>query len=177
MNSDDRDEKQRPQSAGERYAPAPSGQSKEKLLEDAIEQVGPFYGRERQVHGPALSLTLKLKNGNAKTLEYAHRCEMDYDGERIELFYSTGVKVTIAGNHLQALYDDLAAHRVVWIESRETLHALKQLRSDVTGQELPVVLDIIVERGRLDVDTGTWQPASGRWNAQLQVWEPARMLN
>ena len=112
-----------------------------------------------------------------KTREYAHRCEMDYDGERIEMFYSTGVKVTVVGNHLLALYNDLAAHRVVWIESRETLHALKQLRSDVTGHELPVVLDVIVERGRLDADTGTWQPASGRWNAQRQVWEPAHLLN
>lgn len=176
MSIKDRDEKQRPQSAVERYA-SPGSKGGSRGLEAAIEQVGPFYGREREVRGPALSLTLKLKNGNAKTLEYAHRCEMDYDGERIELFYSTGVKITILGNHLQPLYDDLAAHRVVWIESRETLHALKQLRSDVTGQELPIVLDIIVERGRLDVDSGTWQPAAGRWNSQLQVWQPDRLLN
>ena len=110
-------------------------------------------------------------------MEYAHRCEMDYDGEQIEIFYSTGIKITIAGNHLQLLYDDLATHRVVWIESRDTLHAFKEIRSDVTGKKLPLVLDITMERGRLDVDSGTWQASPGRWNSQSQTWEASRMLN
>lgn len=168
------DSKRRPTSAVERYAGTDRGET------DATnpEHVGAFYRREREVKGPALSLSLKLKNGNRKTVEYAHRTEMDFDPETgIEMFFTTGVKITIKGKHLEQLYEDLALHKVIEIRSLDQLHAFKEVKSDVTGKALPVVLDVIVERGRIDVDTGLWQPSPGQWDTSRQSWIPNRVLN
>ena len=172
MSTDDHDGKSRP-SAVERYAV--QRQSSPDDDGDKSEYTGPFFKREKTARGPALALTLLLKNGNKKTVPYHLLLEMDYDpdGAGIDLYYSTGVKVTIRGLHLSSLYDDLAEQRILEIRSIDKLHAINEHRkNEINGRDLPLIENIEITRGMIDVDTGVWKPASGTWNSQNQQWQP-----
>ena len=128
MSIDDRTDKGRP-SAVEKYADSSSQSrpSRERPTDegDNPEEMGPFYTREKEVRGPALALTLLLKNGNRFSIDYAHRMEMQFDADLgIEIIYGTGVKITIRGLYLGKLYDDLAQNMVLTIRSMDKLHAV-----------------------------------------------------
>jgi hypothetical protein len=176
MSIDDRDDKGSRTSAVQRYA----SQRQPSPDDDEPENTDPFFKREREVRGPALALTVLLKNGNKKTVPYHLLIEMDYDPETtgIELFFSSGVKITIRGLHLSSLYDDLAEHRILEIRSIDKLHAYNEHRkNEVNGKALPFVEDIVIERGIIDVDSGVWKPAPGTWNSKNQQWQPTGLLN
>jgi hypothetical protein len=94
----------------------------------------------------------------------------------IVIYYSSGVKITVVGLHLAALYRDIAEHRILEIRSMDTLVALHEHQKDeVTGKDAPLVQDVVIERGMIDADTGVWKSAEGVWNARNQEWQPSRM--
>jgi hypothetical protein len=147
---------------------------------DEIPDENPFYRREKEARGPALAMTLVLRNGNRKTIPYHLLIEMDFNDPDvgIEIYYSTGVKITIRGNHLQKLYDEIAEQRILQVRSMDKLHAQSESQiCEVSGQPLPMVEEISISRGTIDPESGVWKPASGSWNARNQQWQPSTMMN
>ena len=100
--------------------------------------VNPFFGITNERAGiPENAIALKFitATGEQKALHYHDIISpLDYDGVEKITLSTVGMKVTIAGNFLEELFDYILEHRVKWItEPQTSFEEIEEGKPRITG--------------------------------------------